>query len=130
VALPRMDPDPTALAGAPQLQPVTTSTCVHVALAHLRNSGETAAVVCRSGRPIGLVTADALARAVVSGRADAPITTVMDYVVVPVSRDADAHATVREFTDAPGAGSRAAPSDGQPVRLPGRRQRQLARRRG
>jgi CBS domain-containing protein len=98
--LPQMDPDPTALASAPQMQPVTTSTCVHVALTQLRNSGETAAVVYRSARPVGLVTAAALARAVGSGRADAPITTVMDYVVVPVSRGADAHATVRAFTDA------------------------------
>jgi predicted transcriptional regulator len=71
-----------------------------VALAHLRNSGETAGVVYRSGRPVGVVTTVALARAAQSGRGDAPIVTVMDYVVVPVNRDADAHETVRTFTDA------------------------------
>jgi hypothetical protein len=95
-----MNPDPTALASAPRLLPLTTGTCVHVALAHLRNSGEMAAVVYRSARPVGVVTAGALARAAGSGRADAPIATAMDYVAVPVNRDADAHATVRTFTDA------------------------------
>lgn len=100
MALPQMDPDPTALASAPHLQPLTTGTCVHAALARVRNSGETAAVVYRSARPVGVVTADALTRAARSGRADAPITTVMNYVAVPVDRHADAHATVRTFTDA------------------------------
>jgi hypothetical protein len=71
-----------------------------VALAHLRNSGETAAVVYRSARPVGVVTADALVRAAQSGRADAPIATAMDYVAVPFRRDADAYATVRAFADA------------------------------
>jgi CBS domain-containing protein len=66
----------------------------------VRNSGETAAVVYRSARPVGVVTADALARAARSGRADAPITTVMNYVAVPVDRHADAHPTVSTFTDA------------------------------
>jgi hypothetical protein len=95
-----MDPDPTALASPARLHGLTAGTCVHAALAHLRTSGETAAVVYRSARPIGVVTAKAVARASASGRGDAPITSVMDYVAVPVDRDADAHATVRAFTDA------------------------------
>jgi hypothetical protein len=96
-----MGPDPTALASAPHPQPLTTGTCVHVALAQLRNSGDTAAVVYRADRPVGVVTAGALARAAASGHADAPIAiAAMDYVAVPVDRDADAHATVRTFTDA------------------------------
>ena len=100
MALSQMDADPTALRSAPHLQPITTTTCVHVALAQLRNSGETAAIVYRSARPVGIVTAEALARAAGSGRTDAPITTAMDFVAVPVDRHADAHTTVRAFTDA------------------------------
>jgi CBS domain-containing protein len=100
VDLPRTDPDPAAIVRVPHLQPLTTSTSVHAALAHLRNSGETAAIVYRSAVPVGVVTAGALAQAAGSGRADAPVATAMDYVTVPVNRDADAHATIRTFTDA------------------------------
>ena len=100
MALPQMDPDPTAIGSAPHVPPLTTGTCVHVALAHLANRGESAAVVYRADRPVGVVTAGALARVAGSGHPDAPIATAMDYVAVPVDRDADAHATVRTFTDA------------------------------
>jgi hypothetical protein len=92
--------DPPALARVPSAQPVTTTTCVHEALAHLRITGETAAVVYRSGAPVGVVTAGVLARAAECGRAGAPVVTVMGYVTVAVDRHADSHATVRTFTDA------------------------------
>lgn len=100
MALPQMDADPTAFARVPDTRPLATSTCVYEARAHLHATGETAAVVHRSGCPVGVVTAAALARAAESGRASAPITTVMDYVAVPVDPHTDAHATVRRFTDA------------------------------
>lgn len=64
---------------------LTPATLVHVACAQLRNSGEPAAVVFRNGRPVGVVTERALTRARGGNRADAPISTVMDYVAVPVT---------------------------------------------
>jgi hypothetical protein len=46
------------------------------------------------------VTADALAAPGTTSQQDAPISTVMDYVAVPVTPGAGAHETVRAFTDA------------------------------
>ena len=45
------------------------------------------AVVFRRGRPVGVVTEDALAEAGTTSQQDAPISTVMDYVAVRVTRD-------------------------------------------
>jgi CBS domain-containing protein len=64
---------------------LTPATLVHVAHAHLRNSGEPAAVVFRNGRPVGVVTEWALTRARTGNRADAPLATVMDYMTIPVA---------------------------------------------
>lgn len=100
MALPQMDADPTAFARRPEAEPVTTATCVHEALAGLRASRAAAAVVYESGRPVGVVSAGALTRALGSGRADATVASAMDYVAVHVDRSSDAHATVRAFADA------------------------------
>jgi predicted transcriptional regulator len=96
-----MEADPTTLVRVPHAQPVTTSTCVHEALAQLHSTGAKGTVVVyRSVRPVGVVAAAALHRAAETGRAGAPITTVMDYVAVPVNPHADVHATVRTLTEA------------------------------
>jgi predicted transcriptional regulator len=79
---------------------VTTATCVHEARAWFTTTGERAAVVYRAGRPAGVLTASAVARATECGHADAPVTAGMDYVTVPIHRGLDAHDTVRSFTDA------------------------------
>lgn len=84
-------------AAAPSL---ATHTAVHVARARLAATREPAAVVFRQGRPVGIVTADALAEPGTTSQQDAPISTVMDYVAVPVAPGAGAHETVRAFTDA------------------------------
>ena len=97
MVLPPLHSDPTAFPRVGQAQALTTVTCVHEARAHLHTTGETAAVVYRSGRPVGVVTAAAVEQAAQAGRASAPITTVMDYVVVPVTANA-AHARVRTST--------------------------------
>lgn len=101
MVLPRMDPDP--LTRPREAQPITTATCVHEARAWLATTGERAAVVYRSGRPVGVVTAAALAHAVENRPADTPVTSVMDYVAVQVRRNADARSTVRAFNDAASA---------------------------
>jgi predicted transcriptional regulator len=100
MALPRMDADPSARPRVRPAQPVTAATCVHEARAWFTTTGERATVVYRSGRPFGVLTASAVARATECGQAHAPVTKVMDYVTVPVHRDLDAHDTVRSFTDA------------------------------
>jgi hypothetical protein len=100
MTLPLMDPDATAVAQLPRSEQVTTSTCVHEALARLQAGGERATVVYASGRPVGVVTAAALARALESGRAGSPIGATMDYVAVPVDRRAGARDTIHTFTNA------------------------------
>jgi CBS domain-containing protein len=90
-------PDQDRHATAPTLAPHTP---VHVARARLAATGEAAAVVFRRGRPVGVVTADALAAPGTTSQQDAPVSTVMDYAVVPVTRGAGANETVRAFTDA------------------------------
>jgi CBS domain-containing protein len=93
----RMDYDSTAFDRLSS-EPLTSTTSVHEAQTHLYATGQAAAVVIRRGRPVGIVTAAALARAATSSRCDAPITTVMDYVAVPVNPHADTYETVRRFT--------------------------------
>jgi CBS domain-containing protein len=100
MALPQMDPDPTSIDRLPGGPPVTTATRIHEAQAHLHLTGESAAVVYRDRRPVGVVTATALTRACNENRADAPITAVMDYVAVRVDQRADARDTVRIFNQA------------------------------
>jgi hypothetical protein len=95
-----MDPDPTAterVSGGPA---VTTATCIHEALAHLHRTGESAAVVYRNGRPVGVVTARALTRACDDRHTDVPLAAVMDYVVVPVDVNVGARTTLHRFTQA------------------------------
>ena len=90
-------PDDDRHATAPTLAP---HTAVHVARARLAATGEAAAVVFRRGRPVGVVTADALAEPGTTSQQDEPISTVMDYVAVAVTPGADPQETVRAFTDA------------------------------
>jgi hypothetical protein len=84
----------------PAAPPLAPHTAVHVARARLAATGEPAAVVFRQGRPVGMVTGDALAEPGTTSQQDAPISTVMDYVAVPVAPGASAHEIVRAFTDA------------------------------
>jgi hypothetical protein len=90
MALPLTNRDPGAADRMMGGSAVTTATCVHEALAHLRRTGQPAAVVYRNGRPVGVVTAAALARARNTARRDVPLTVFMDYVAVPVDPHADA----------------------------------------
>lgn len=69
--------------GTPALSP---HTAVHVARARLAATGEAAAVIFQQGRPVGVVTADALAEPGTTSQQDAPISTVMDYVAVRVTQ--------------------------------------------
>jgi CBS domain-containing protein len=90
-----MDSDPTATGRGPAARPVTPTTSVAEARAHLRATGEAAAVVYRDGRPVGVVTASALADAAASPGPDTPIEAVMDYVAVPVDQASSAmHAPI------------------------------------
>jgi hypothetical protein len=100
MALSQIDDSATAIDRVTSTSPLTPTTPIHVARAHLRNTGEPAAVVFRSDRPVGVVTAAALAPAHTASRADAPIATVLDHVTVPVNPDVDANETVRTFTRA------------------------------
>jgi CBS domain-containing protein len=100
MALPQMDSDPTAVDRMTSASLLTPATSINEACARLRATGEVAAVVVRRGRPVGVITAAALARAATARRPDTPIGTVMDYVAVPVDPEADAHKTVRTFTRA------------------------------
>ena len=84
--LPRMGPDSTALDHARGGRAVTTAMCIHEARAHIQRTGEAASLVYRTGRPVGVVTAVALERACMVSSEDGPITSVMDYLVVPVDR--------------------------------------------
>jgi CBS domain-containing protein len=109
-----MNSDPTAFDRVPGARPVTASTSICEARAHLHRTGEAAAVVYRQGRPIGVVTAVALTRASTAGHANLPIATVMDYVAVPLDRNADTLDIIRSLDNAawdwlkrrPGATSR------------------------
>ena len=100
MALPMMNSDATAFDRVPSAQPVTPATTVAEARAHLHATGEPAAVVYQAGRPFGVVTAGAVARAMAGGHADAPISSVLDHIVVPVRPGTDARDTVETFTKA------------------------------
>jgi hypothetical protein len=92
VALPAMDSDPTV--PGPPLTPTST---LAEAWAHLRAGGERVAVVWRHDRPVGIVGAEALLDGIRGGRSGDPVATVMDYVAVHVDTHADAGVTLREF---------------------------------
>jgi hypothetical protein len=62
MATPQMNSDPTAFDRVPDARPVTASTSLCEARAHLHRTGEAAAVVYRQGRPIGVVTARSCSR--------------------------------------------------------------------
>jgi hypothetical protein len=96
MGLPLFDSDPTVVRRP--LTRITSVTTVAEARAHLRLTGEPAAIVYARGRPAGLVTAGALGRASMAGHSERPVGALMDYVTVPVDPDADAEATVRAFT--------------------------------
>jgi CBS domain-containing protein len=100
MALPQMDSDPTAIDRVPGAHPITTTTSVCEARAHLHTTGETAVIVYRNGQPVGVVTSGALVSASMARGEGAPISTVMDYVAVPVDRRADALEVIRTFDSA------------------------------
>ncbi len=79
---------------------LTTTSCIHEAQAHLNRTGEPAAVVYRGGRPVGVVTAGALARAAHGRGSGIPLAQVMDYVAVPVDARADPEQIARRFAQA------------------------------
>lgn len=79
---------------------LTTTSCIHEAQAHLHRTGEPAAVVYRGGRPVGVVTAGALARAAQGRGSGVPLAQVMDYVTVPVDAHVDAEQILHRFTRA------------------------------
>jgi hypothetical protein len=95
VALPAMDSDPTA-----QGPPLTPTSTLAEAWAHLRNTGERMAVVWRHGVPVGMVGAEALLDGIRTGRSGDPVATVMDFVAVPVDSHADTGSTLRSFRQA------------------------------
>src|SRR5687767_15159353 len=70
--------------------PLTPASSIHEARAHLRNTGEPAAVVFRSDHPVGVVTTAALARA---HDASALVATVMDHVREPAGHSVVASAS-------------------------------------
>jgi hypothetical protein len=67
MSLPRMDSDPTAHDRDTALQPLTAGSTVGEASAHLRATGERAAVVVRHGLPVGIVSGSPVADAVRAG---------------------------------------------------------------
>jgi hypothetical protein len=95
-----MDPDPTATERVSGGRAVTTETGILEAMAHLHRTGESAAVVYRKGRPVGVVTATALTWACDERHTDVPVAAVMDYVAVPVDANLSARTTVHRFTRA------------------------------
>jgi hypothetical protein len=96
---PLFDSDPTLVRRVPAAR-VTGATSVAEARAHMRITGEPAAIVYAQGRPAGLVAAGALGRASMAGHSERPVGVLVDYVTVPVDQDADAEATVLAFTNA------------------------------
>jgi CBS domain containing-hemolysin-like protein len=92
MALPAMDSDPTV-----PRPPLTPTSTLAEAWAHLRATGERMAVVWRHDQPVGMVGAEALLDGIRCGRSGDPVATVMEYVAVHVDSDADAGATLRQF---------------------------------
>ena len=66
---PRMNTD-LAVDRLTMTSPLTTTTSINEACARLHATGEVAAVVVRRGRPVGVLTAAALARAAIASRPD------------------------------------------------------------
>jgi hypothetical protein len=97
MAKPQIEGDSTKIPQTTGAWPLTSATSIHEARARLRNTGERAAVVFQSDRPVGVVTAAALASAHTS---NGLVLTVMDHVTVPVNPRADAAETVSTFTHA------------------------------
>ena len=95
MALPQTDGDHTAVECVGSARLVTPTTTIAAAQAHLQVTGEAATVVLEGGRPVGVVTAVALAAALARRGPDAPIATVMDYVAVPVDPQGDTYHTIR-----------------------------------
>lgn len=79
---------------------LTTASSLHEARAHLRATGEPAAVVFRGDRPVGLVTAATLFDQAAQGRSDVLLIAVMDYVTVPVAGYEDANVALRAINRA------------------------------
>jgi CBS domain-containing protein len=100
MALPPMESDTRAIGRVPGAHQITTTTSVCEARAHLHTTGETAAVVYRNGRPVGVVSSGALVSASMARGEDASISSVMDYVAVPVDRRTDAIEIIRTFDSA------------------------------
>jgi hypothetical protein len=94
VALDHIDGDRTAIERHSWVR-LTTATSLNEARAHLRATGEPAAVVYRGNNPVGLVTAAKLSDQVTQGRRDVPLIAVMDYVAVPVDGYRDANEALR-----------------------------------
>ncbi len=92
MAVPLMDSDPTA--PGPPLTPTST---LAEAWAHLRATGERVAVVWRHDQPVGMVGAETLLDGIRCGRSGDPVATVMDYVAVHVDSTADTGDTLRRF---------------------------------
>lgn len=98
-----MDPDPTAVDRRTPVETVemTCSTPVRVALEVLDARHEVAAVVFEDGRPVGVVTLDALTRPGLAGHeADVRVASVMDLELVRISVGAGEHETLRAYRDA------------------------------
>jgi hypothetical protein len=93
----QMEDDSTEIPQLTGAWPLTSATSIHEARARLRNTGERAAVVFQSDRPIGVVTAAALASA---HTANGLVVTVMDHVTVHVNPRADTAEIVSTFTQA------------------------------
>jgi hypothetical protein len=100
MAIPRIDPDPTALDRVTGGSAITTTTSIEEALVHLRRSGEPGAVVYQAGRPVGVVTAAALIAARDGAHSELPVAALMDYVAVPVDAHADTLTIVHRFSQA------------------------------
>jgi hypothetical protein len=95
-----MDSDPAALDRIPPLAPLTPESTIDEAGAHMRATCERMAVVTRGGCPIAVLSAAAVADAVQAGASDAPVMSIIDYVVVPVAHGAEAGEVLHSFSRA------------------------------
>jgi predicted transcriptional regulator len=98
-----MDPDPTARDRRTPVETVemTCSTPVRVALEVLEARREATAVVFDDGRPVGVVTLDALTRPGLAGHeADVRVASVMDFELVRISAGAGELETLQAYRDA------------------------------
>jgi len=100
MALPQMDSDPTIFDRVPHRCRITLATTVAEARADLHATGESAGVVYSQGRPVGVVTADALDQAGLAGDTGGSVGAIMDLVTVPVRPGDSSEATLRAFSHA------------------------------